>query len=176
MVFFPALCFHYRIESGCIGNGWFVRENGQWYKFNVQNIKRTTWAGNGFLVQRWANNMHNTHTNKHIFQLKHTSMLQHTESNQFEYDWTEAKGKKWISNFLCIFKEIFFVNSNKLHLSRKSTTNTRIVCGWDLMMVCSISFTGNEIIDLITQENDIYSENVQRITVDTDWADGLISR
>lgn len=42
--------------------------------------------------------------------------------------------------------------------------------------VCLILFTGNEIIDLITQENDIYSENVQRITVDTDWADGLISR
>lgn len=39
-----------------------------------------------------------------------------------------------------------------------------------------ILFAGNEIIDLITQENDIYSENVQRITVDTDWADGLISR
>lgn len=37
-------------------------------------------------------------------------------------------------------------------------------------------FVGNEIIDLITQENEIYSENIQRITVDTDWTDGLISR
>lgn len=39
-------------------------------------------------------------------------------------------------------------------------------------------FAGNEIIDLLTQENDIYSENVHRgrITVDTDYQDGLISR
>lgn len=43
--------FH-RIESGGTGNGRFVRQNRQWYKFNVQNIKWSTWTGNRVLVQR----------------------------------------------------------------------------------------------------------------------------
>lgn len=36
--------------------------------------------------------------------------------------------------------------------------------------------TGNDIVDLVSHENEIYSETSRRITVDTDWADGLISR
>ncbi|XP_031629957.1 zwei Ig domain protein zig-8 [Contarinia nasturtii] len=67
------------------------------------------------------------------------------------------------------------------------TADLYVKTGSDINLTCKISkgphelgtifwYKGNEIIDLITQENDIYSENVQRITVDTDWADGLISR
>lgn len=48
------LCpFIHRIESSCIGYGRFVRKNWLRYKFNVQNIKRTTWARNRVLVQRY---------------------------------------------------------------------------------------------------------------------------
>lgn len=37
-------------------------------------------------------------------------------------------------------------------------------------------FLGNEIVDMVGHENEIYSKTTQRITEDTDWADGLISR
>ncbi|XP_055311276.1 zwei Ig domain protein zig-8 isoform X1 [Sitodiplosis mosellana] len=67
------------------------------------------------------------------------------------------------------------------------TADLYVKTGSDINLTCKISkgphelgtvfwYKGNAIIDLITQENDIYSENVQRISVDTDWADGLISR
>lgn len=36
--------------------------------------------------------------------------------------------------------------------------------------------TGNDIVDSITRENDIFSDRLPRITVDTDFSDGLISR
>lgn len=36
--------------------------------------------------------------------------------------------------------------------------------------------TGSDILDSSTYENEVYSDNSQRITVDTDWADGLTSR
>lgn len=35
---------------------------------------------------------------------------------------------------------------------------------------------GGDILDSSTHENVVYSDNSQRITVDTDWADGLTSR
>lgn len=35
---------------------------------------------------------------------------------------------------------------------------------------------GSDILDSSTHENEVYSDNSQRITVDTDWADGLTSR
>lgn len=60
-------------------------------------------------------------------------------------------------------------------ISMRMLWNAALHSPIDLFPLCE-SITGNEIIDLISQENDIYAENVQRITVDTDWADGLISR
>lgn len=59
---------------------------------------------------------------------------------------------------------------------RGSACVTVMPIEWKIYFYYVNIFTGNEIIDLISQENDIYAENVQRITVDTDWADGLISR
>lgn len=38
------------------------------------------------------------------------------------------------------------------------------------------NFAGTEIIDAIAQQNEIDSDSVPRISVDMDWADGLISR
>lgn len=35
---------------------------------------------------------------------------------------------------------------------------------------------GIDIVDVISYENEIYAESSRRITVDTVWVDGLISR
>ncbi|KAG4074600.1 hypothetical protein HA402_004471, partial [Bradysia odoriphaga] len=59
--------------------------------------------------------------------------------------------------------------------------------GSDINLLCKISqgphelgnifwYKGNEIVDMVGHENEIYSKTTQRITEDTDWADGLISR
>lgn len=50
------------------------------------------------------------------------------------------------------------------------------MCGCGYVFFFLFDFTGSDIIQTRLHENDINSDDMHRISVDTDWTDGLTSR